>query len=105
LKWRVAMALAATRPRAIVAVADILDAFNGMFPDRAKLAAQSGWNADAISTVDSYAGAEHSLSFPTLRSLLRLVQLRFSDVRVHRGTGYPLAARCPIIACSRARSS
>lgn len=104
LKWRIAMALAASRPAAIVAVADILAAFDSLFPDRSKLALQTGWDVDTIATIDAYIGAEHSLSFPTLQSLVDLVGFRFSDIRVIAAEGYPLAERCPTLVCSAPRN-
>jgi len=97
LKWRIAMALAASRPAAIVAVSDILAAFNALFPDRSKLASRTGWPMEQIETVDAYVGADHSLSFPTLRSILGLIGARFSEVAVIDGEGYPLAERCPTL--------
>jgi SAM-dependent methyltransferase len=99
LKWRIAMALADSRPAAIVAVSDILAAFNATFPDRSKLASRTGWTMAQIETLDAYIGADHSLSFPTLRSFVDLVRSRFSEVGVIDGEGYALAERCPTIVC------
>lgn len=103
LKWRIAMALAASRRAAIVAVSDILAAFNAMFADRSELASRTGWPMEEIETVDAYVGADHSLSFPTLRSILDLMGSRFSQVGVINGQGYPLAERCPTIVCASPR--
>jgi len=99
LKWRIAMNLAAARPRAMVPVEEILVAFNGMFPDRARLAAQTGWLQDDIATLDAYAGAQHSLGFPTLRALLEAIGRHFLEVCVVPSSGYPLAERCPTVIC------
>jgi SAM-dependent methyltransferase len=100
LKWRIAMSLAASRPRAIVAVADILAAFDSLFPDRSTLARMTGWPAEEIATLDAYVGADHSLGFPTLKDMLELVGTRFSEVSVIDGIGYPLAECSPTIVCA-----
>jgi SAM-dependent methyltransferase len=100
LKWRIAMSLAASRRHAIVAVADILAAFDGLFPDRSALARQTGWPAEEIATLDAYIGAEHSLGFPTLKDMIELVGTRFSEISVIDGTGYPLAECSPTIVCA-----
>jgi SAM-dependent methyltransferase len=97
LKWRIAMSLAASRPRASVPVADILQAFDAMFPDRAELAALTGWPAEDIATLDAYVGATHSLGFPTLSAFQALLERRFSAVSVSPAWGYPLAERCPVV--------
>jgi SAM-dependent methyltransferase len=99
LKWRIAMTLAASKPRAIVPVQEILVAFNRMFPDRTRLAAGTGWSPDDIATLDAYVGADHSLGFPTLSTLLRVIKRHFSDVSVVAASGYPLAGRCPTVIC------
>lgn len=98
LKWRVAMSLAAERDQAIVPVTAILAAFDATFPDRAALAAATGWAEDEIATLDAYRGADHSLGFPTLSRLREIGAAHFSACGVHPATGYPLAERCPVIA-------
>jgi SAM-dependent methyltransferase len=100
LKWRIAMALAARMPRSTVPVRTILATFNRMFPNRAKLASQTGWRIDEISTLDAYEGAGHSLGFPTLDQTLDLAAPHFSEASVRPGTGYPLCERCPTVAWS-----
>ncbi len=99
LKWRIAMTLAASQSNAIIAVAEILDAFNRMFPDREALSARTGWPGDDISTLDAYSGADHSLGFPTLSTFRRMLERHFSDVSVLFATDYPLAERCPTVIC------
>lgn len=100
LKWRIAMSLAASKPRAAVPVREILEAFDRMFPDRAALAAGTGWSAGDIATMDAYVGADHSLGFPTLSSFRAMLERHFSGVSVRPGTGYPLAERCPTVICA-----
>ncbi|HEY7006526.1 MAG TPA: class I SAM-dependent methyltransferase [Sphingomicrobium sp.] len=101
LKWRIAMSLASSRPRASVPVREILEAFNATFPDRDRLAADTGWPAEDISTIDAYIAADHSLGFPTLSSLRRALERHFADISLLPGVGYPLAERCPTVICSR----
>jgi SAM-dependent methyltransferase len=99
LKWRIAMSLAPSRPRAAVPVQSILELFNHMFSDRDQLAAQTGWPADDIATIDAYVDADHSLGFPTLSSMQATLERHFAHVTVVPGTGYALAERCPIVIC------
>jgi len=99
LKWRLAMLL--TRPDdASVAVAGIRDLFDRTFPDRAALAAATGWPRAAIDTIDAYAGLATRYTFPTLAQFRDAVAplLRVSDVRA---AGYELADRCPTICFER----
>lgn len=97
LKWRIAMSLCAGRPHAAVPVEEIRAAFDAMFPDRGRLAAATGWEADSIETIDAYEGATHSLAFPTL-SALRALGAPLGQLRVVPAKGYPLAERCPVVA-------
>lgn len=99
LKWRIAMALAASLPRATVPVRAILEAFNAMFPDRAALGSATGWTVDEISTLDAYEGAGHSLGFPTAAMVGDWAPPYFEEVAVISSSGYPLAERCPILVC------
>ena len=101
LKWRIAMSIAAAKPRAIVPVREILEAFNRMFPDRSALAAATGWPADDIATLDAYVGADHSLGFPTLSAFRAMLERHFSSISLCPGAAYPLAERCPTVICSR----
>ncbi len=100
LKWRIAMAIA-DAPDFLVAVADILDAFNAMFPDRSELALATGWDRSAIDTLDAYVGAWHSLCFPTRKALQGMGASRFATCRFVESEGYPLAERCPLIVWTR----
>jgi SAM-dependent methyltransferase len=100
LKWRIAMSLACSTPQAVVPVFEILNAFDRMFPDREKLAAETGWPAEDIATLDAYVGADHSLGFPTLSSALGLLGRYFRDTMVIEAVDYPLADRCPTVVCA-----
>jgi SAM-dependent methyltransferase len=102
LKWRIGMSLAALKPNAIVPVRTILQTFNEMFPDRARLAGQTGWSLEEIATLDAYSGADHSMGFPTLSALLDRAAPHLVHLAVLQGTGYPLAERCPTVVWSAA---
>lgn len=100
LKWRIAMAIAEA-PDYLVSVADILGAFNAMFPDRDELATVTGWDRTAIDTIDAYVGAWHSLCFPTREALQDKGNGRFASFRLVESEGYPLAERCPLVVWTR----
>lgn len=91
LKWRIAMAIA--HPN--VAVVDILTAFERTFPDRAALAAVTGWRREVIDHVDVYRGSDAHYSFPTLREV-RHVLAPLVEV-AWRVPAYELGERCPTL--------
>ena len=89
------MSIAAAMPGSVIPVRAILDAFNRMFPDRAELAADTGWSPDDIATLDAYSGADYSLGFPTVSRVRELARPFFAQEAVLANAGYPLAERCP----------
>lgn len=97
LKWRIAMACMTEWNEPNICVATILARFNDTFPDRAALAAHTGWSFDAISMIDGYAGSSTVYSFPTLSQVLEIVGSRFGEAQVLAIGDYPLAERCPLI--------
>lgn len=100
LKWRIAMSLAASTENGIIPVQTILRTFNEMFPDRAELAARTGWSLEEIATLDAYSGADHNMRFPTLAGILALAAPYLKHVSLLPGADYPLAERCPTIVWS-----
>jgi SAM-dependent methyltransferase len=100
LKWRIAMAIAEA-PDYLVPVADILAAFNALFPDRHELESITGWHRSEIDTLDAYIGAWHSLCFPTRATLQELGAGRFASFGLVESEGYPLAERCPLVVWTR----
>lgn len=100
LKWQIAMAIAEA-PDYLVPVANILAAFNKLFPDRQALASITGWDPLEIDTLDAYVGAWHSLCFPTRTALGNLGAGRFASLRLVESDGYPLAERCPLVIWTR----
>ena len=66
-KWQLIMHLAEV-VGANVPVALIREQFNELFPDRAALAARTGWPASDIDTIDVYRGSPTVYAFPNRRS-------------------------------------
>ena len=90
LKWRIAMALGES-----VRVEDIRAAFDARFPDRAALAARTGWDRAVIDAIDVYRDSPAVYSFPTLaRTLAALSPLVARDVIA---PAYELGDRCPTV--------
>jgi len=96
-KWRLAMALVAEAGDPNIAVAGIRDAFDRAYPDRAALAASSGWEPGDIETIDAYANSADVYSFPTLSQLRAAIPASFPDVQVVAAGTYALAERCPLV--------
>jgi SAM-dependent methyltransferase len=91
LKWQIAMAIAP--PDRNVAVAAIHAAFDAQHPDRAALAARTGWPRAEIDTIDAYRGADLRYSFPTLLEVCGALAL--GDARVLAGDPYPTLVWTP----------
>lgn len=100
LAWRIAMSLAPDKADAVVAVREVAQTFNELFPDRDAVAAKTGWNAAEIAFFDRLEAGAHSVGLPTLDTAVELLQRTFPQYRVIPGSGYPLAERCPTIVCS-----
>jgi len=93
LKWRLAMALGESVP-----VDDIRRAFDARFPDRAALAARTGWDRAVIDAIDVYRGSPAVYTFPTLaRTVAAMSPL---VVRETITPAYELGERCPTVILS-----
>lgn len=99
LKWRLAMAMAATSG-ASVAVADIHATFEALFPDRAQLAALTGWHPEKIATMDAYQGVSTRYTFPTLEEMTACCSPHF-EVQAVDHAAYELAQCCPTLTLRR----
>ncbi len=95
------MSLAAERRDANLPVAEILLAFNARLPDRAKLAAATGWMPDDIATIDIYAGSVQSNCFPTRNEIAAEIKKPFADFRWVEIGNYELADCCPLLTMER----
>ncbi|RWQ29397.1 MAG: class I SAM-dependent methyltransferase [Mesorhizobium sp.] len=97
LKWRIAMACTTSDSDRAINVQVIRDAFDETFPDRAALAARTGWSMASIGTIDVYAGSQTTYCFATLAMLVDEAGDWFDEVRVVPSGSYPLAERCPLL--------
>ncbi|MBK9030807.1 MAG: methyltransferase domain-containing protein [Myxococcales bacterium] len=95
LKWRVAMAIQPAHRN--VAVAEIGRAVEALVPDRAALAARTGWPRAVIDGIDAYRGSTLTYSFPTLAEVRAVVGERLELLGAH-APGYELGDRCPTVA-------
>ncbi len=97
LKWRLAMALAARSAEYTVAVTEIREAVQDLFPDRERLARQTGWPRETIDTIDVYAGSDAVYGFSTADDLVARAAESFGRVGLVPTTGYSLSERCPLL--------
>jgi SAM-dependent methyltransferase len=97
LKWRIAMACTTSDSDRAINVQVIRDAFDKTFPDRAALAARTGWSMASIGTIDVYEGSQTTYCFATLAMLVDEASGWFDEVRVVPSGSYPLAERCPLL--------
>ena len=102
LKWRIGMAIGHERGGPNVPVSEIRDTCERWFPDRASLAADTGWPRDEIDTIDTYAGSNAIYGFSTRRQLLEIVPPEFANARFVDAGSYELAERCPLFVLERA---
>lgn len=94
LKWRLAMAIQPASRN--VAVAEILDVFDRVAPDRTGLGRTTGWAPDTIATIDAYRGSTVTYSFPTVAEARDALAVRFVEV-TRVVPGYELGDRCPTL--------
>lgn len=94
LKWRIAMAIQS--PGRSVAVAAIRDAFDLLVPDRAALAARTGWPREVIDHIDVYRGSPAHYSFPTVDEVSAAFAPHLVEISRHT-PGYELGERCPTV--------
>jgi SAM-dependent methyltransferase len=99
-KWRLSMALAARSRDYTFCIADTLHTFEHLLPDRAQLAAVTGWSLQDIATIDFYRGSSARYSYPPLSALRSIVPLPLREIEVRHGS-YELAERCPILVWER----
>ncbi len=98
LKWRVAMAIQPADRN--VAVAAIGAAVEALVPDRAALAARTGWPRPVIDTIDAYRGSALTYAFPTEAEVDAAFAVALRPLRAHR-PDYELGDRCPTVTWCR----
>jgi len=99
-KWQVAMHLAAREP-ATIAVPQILELFDELFPDRGALAARTGWPRELIDLIDVYRGSEVRFTFMTRSEILAVLPAGISELRFDACSDYDLAECCPLMSFRR----
>lgn len=102
LKWRIAMAIQ-SRERA-VGVRAIRDAFDALVPDRAALAARTGWRREVIDHIDVYRDSPAVYSFPTVSEVRAVLAPTFVEVACHVPS-YELGDRCPTLVLRHSSTS
>jgi len=93
LKWRIAMAIQS--PERAVPVAAIREAFDRIVPDRAALAARTGWRREVIDHIDVYRGSPAIYSFPTVDEVIAAFAPVAEIARIF--PSYELGERCPTV--------
>lgn len=99
-KWRLSMAIAAESTDFTVSVTDTSATFDRLIPDRATLAAATGWRTDEIETIDFYRGSAARYCYPTLSRVRAALPPALLEKAIIRGN-YELAERCPILVLER----
>ena len=95
-KWQLAMHLAEASGAAMPVVL-IRERFNELFPDRDKLARDTGWPRGLIDMIDIYRGSPTTYVFPNRREFLDALPKGISDVRFEPCGSYDLARCCPML--------
>lgn len=99
-KWQLAMHLAENGGASIPVVL-IRERFNELFPDRDRLARDTGWPRDIIDMIDIYKGSPTLYVFPNRREFLSVLPAGISNVRFEACGSYDLAECCPMLAFSK----
>lgn len=96
-KWQLAMHLA-DRVGASMPVVLIRERFNELFPDRDRLARDTGWSREIIDMIDIYKGSPTIYTFPSRREFLDVLPKGVFDARFVPCGSYDLAECCPMLA-------
>ncbi len=95
-KWRLMMAMVTESANANVQIHQVWLRFQALFPDRARVAQQTGWALHDIDSIDIYRGSTEVYNFPTKAQLLDVIPPDFEHMLKPIGT-YELAERCPLL--------
>ena len=95
-KWMLCMVIAAESGY-VVRDTDRLVLFNELCSDRDALCAATGWNRDAVDTMDLYAGGEYAVAFCSREEILSTIPEGAADIQFVNMTDYDLAENCPIM--------
>ncbi len=97
-KWRLVMAMHAHDPA--FRLADVWARWDTELPDKAAVAALSGWSMAAINTLTAYRNARARYSFASVAKVAELFAPEFKLVATIYPT-YELGERCPIVSFQR----
>jgi len=77
---------------------NMLKTFDRLFPDRAALCEQTGWDFQEISmSMDSYRNSPNSTSYPTPQEWLDIIPKNLQGVTLEQAGDYQLAENYPIL--------
>lgn len=102
-KWKLAMHLA-EEVGASMPVVLIRERFNELFPDRDKLARETGWPRELIDMIDIYRGSPTLYVFPNRQEFLGVMPKGIANVRFEASGSYDLAECCPMLAFEKIRA-
>jgi SAM-dependent methyltransferase len=100
-KFRLGMAIAATRAHPNVPVQSIYETFVANFPDRDRLAAAIGQDRSEIDKIDQYKNSSEVYNFPTRQQVLSTIPSIFANAHFVQVGTYELAERCPLLVMER----
>lgn len=95
-KWQLAMHLA-EKVGASLPVVLIRERFNELFPDRSRLAEETGWKREIIDMIDIYKGSPTIYVFPNRHEFLDALPAGVANVRFEPCGSYDLAECCPML--------
>ena len=98
LKLRLGMALA--NADGSVKLDDVWTFVNNLEPDRARLAARLGWNADQLAAIDAYRGSTTSYHWRSPSDVVATLGSKFGVDSIE-SPNYLLGDRCPTLALRR----
>lgn len=99
-KWQLAMHLA-DEVGASMPVVLIRERFNELFPDRDRLARDTGWPRQIIDMIDIYRGSPTLYVFPSREEFLSVLPAGISAARFEPSGRYDMAECCPMLAFSK----
>lgn len=78
-------------------LAQVLDLFNSIAPDRDVLCAATGWLREHVDTIDLYEGTNTIACKPTRAEWMSMVPAQAVNLEFHHVFGYDLSGTCPIM--------
>ncbi len=94
--FRLRLCMALAERDGTLVLGTLLERFNALFPDRAKLAETAGWPTDEVDRFDMDRDSKIELTFPSLSELAAYAKPSFAIREVRYGS-YNSAELCPTI--------